>query len=78
MMLFYVCAEGEDDEDLARGEDDGVFISAPNAKIAARMWREKQGRTNPLVFRVPPVSPKPMVHTWHVSWDKRGAQRMDI
>lgn len=72
MMLFYVCARGSDDIDP--GDDGGKLISAPDANTAASMWRDDTGRGDPMVFRVPPVSPTPMVHEWHASWALRGVQ----
>lgn len=72
MMLFYVCARGEDG--LDPGDDAGRLVSAHNAEEAAQMWSTVSDRDDAMVFRVPPVSPKPMVHDWHVSWAKRGAQ----
>lgn len=74
MMLFYVCSEGGCDP----GDDEGLIISAHNANEAAYMWVKHKRLNDPIVFRIPPVSPIPMIHEWHISWDKRGAQKMTL
>lgn len=74
MMLFYVCSDAGDD----RGDDIGNLISAPDAATAASMWKHYHNRDDPLIFRVPPVSPTPMIHPWHTSWALRGAQEIKL
>lgn len=72
MMLFYVCSR--DRVGLDPGNDAGRLISAHSVEEAVEMWVMETGRDDALVFRVPSVSPKPMVHRWHALWTERGAQ----
>lgn len=76
MQLFYVCAN--DSIDCGAGDDHGWLISAPDGATAAKMWCEDTGRDDPLVFRIPSVNPKPMIHKWHDAWEKRGAQNIKV